>query len=528
MKLIKQNNFKLLDCTLRDGGYYNNWNFSEKIIQKYLNAIKSTGINYVELGFRFNEEKKIKGLTAYTDKQLVNKLKVPQSIQLGIMLNASDLIYKNKFQFSVLKKLVNKNNSKKLKFVRLACHHHEVFYLNDCFDYLKNLNLDIFINIMQISEIDLRLLKKISSNLKNYNIKALYIADSLGALTDQKLDQIFKILIKKWGQNVGIHAHDNLKLALKNSLFAIKYNVGWVDCTITGMGRGPGNLKTEEILKYSKNYKLSNEFKSIKKYFLKLKKYYKWGTNKHYMYAALKKIHPTYVQNLLSDRRYFKTEYSDILSTLADSDSKKFNPTRLINSKYFSFRKNKGSWKPLKLIRDKKVLILGPGKSLNQNLVKIEKKIINEDLFVICLNTFKSVRENLVNLRVSCHPLRILSDKIRFEKLQSPIVVPYSSMKSDLKKIFSKNKINYLDFGLNFKDKIQIKQNFCSLPYPLALGYSIAIAISGKAKTIQVAGFEGYNKSDHTHDQTSVILKKFKQDFKNYKIKSLTKTKFNF
>ena len=60
MKSLKKDNFKLLDCTLRDGGYYNNWNFSEKIIKKYLKSIETTGIEYVEIGFRFYEEKKLK------------------------------------------------------------------------------------------------------------------------------------------------------------------------------------------------------------------------------------------------------------------------------------------------------------------------------------------------------------------------------------------------------------------------------------------------------------------------------------
>ena len=58
----KKMEFKLLDCTLRDGGYYNNWNFSKNEIQNYINNIQSTGIKYVELGFRFNEKKKLKGL----------------------------------------------------------------------------------------------------------------------------------------------------------------------------------------------------------------------------------------------------------------------------------------------------------------------------------------------------------------------------------------------------------------------------------------------------------------------------------
>ena len=50
---IKQTNFNLLDCTLRDGGYYNNWNFSKKIIQDYINAIYTTGIRHIELDSDF-------------------------------------------------------------------------------------------------------------------------------------------------------------------------------------------------------------------------------------------------------------------------------------------------------------------------------------------------------------------------------------------------------------------------------------------------------------------------------------------
>ena len=119
------------------------------------------------------------------------------------------------------------------------------------------------------------------------------------------------------------------------------------------------------------------------------------GTNKYYFYAAKNKIHPTYIQNLLSDRRYNKTEYSNILSSLANSGSKKYNPVRLINSKYFLIKKKVGSWLPKKLINKRKVIILGSGKNLYKNLEKIEKKIINENLFVISLNAFKSIKRKI-------------------------------------------------------------------------------------------------------------------------------------
>ena len=88
---------------------------------------------------------------------------------------------------------------------------------------------------------------------------------------------------------------------------------------------------------------------------------------------------------------------------------------RLINLRYFLIKKKVGSWLPKKLINKRKVIILGSGKNLYKNLEKIEKKIINENLFVISLNAFKSIKEKLINLRVSCHPLRIFSDKNRFK-----------------------------------------------------------------------------------------------------------------
>ena len=67
---------KILDCTLRDGGYYNNWNFSNKVVNDYLKVISRVGINYVELGFRFLEKDKIKGSTAYTTENFIKSIKI--------------------------------------------------------------------------------------------------------------------------------------------------------------------------------------------------------------------------------------------------------------------------------------------------------------------------------------------------------------------------------------------------------------------------------------------------------------------
>ena len=96
---------KIINCKLRDGGYYNNWNFSKRLIQDYIFQISKTNINYVELGFRFFKKKKPLGLTAYTKDSLINSLNIPDKLNIGIMINAGELINNKKNTLLNLKKL---------------------------------------------------------------------------------------------------------------------------------------------------------------------------------------------------------------------------------------------------------------------------------------------------------------------------------------------------------------------------------------------------------------------------------------
>jgi 4-hydroxy 2-oxovalerate aldolase len=43
---------KLLDCTLRDGGYYTNWDFDKSLVKTYCKSMESLPIDYVEIGYR--------------------------------------------------------------------------------------------------------------------------------------------------------------------------------------------------------------------------------------------------------------------------------------------------------------------------------------------------------------------------------------------------------------------------------------------------------------------------------------------
>jgi len=64
----------ILDCTLRDGGYYNNWDFSKNLVNDYLKAISASGIKFVEIGFRSLKENQFNGSTFFSNDNYYENL----------------------------------------------------------------------------------------------------------------------------------------------------------------------------------------------------------------------------------------------------------------------------------------------------------------------------------------------------------------------------------------------------------------------------------------------------------------------
>lgn len=530
-QMINSSNIKVLDCTLRDGGYHNNWQFSRKLINSYLNCMSKEGIEFIELGFRFLNQNKSRGETAYTKENFINKLKIPKNLSIGVMINASDFINNSTPTIKLCRDAFPELEKSKIKFVRIACHYKEIFAVAPIINWLKKRNVVVTVNLMQISELRKKQLIKASSYLSKKKVDVLYIADSLGSVRPSQIIQIVKSIKKHWKNELGIHAHDNLKQALKNTIKAKNLGISWLDGTVLGMGRGPGNTKTEELLKIvkiknSSNYRYIYNLK--KNYFDILKKKYKWGTNKYYKFAALNRIHPTYIQEILSDTRYKKKNYQSILRNLKKSDSRKYNPFKLITPKNIYIGKPRGKWDPYKDIFGKNVLIIGAGSSALRNKSKIEKFIKKNDLYVICLNTNKSINEKLINLRAVCHPFRIISDINNYNS-KTNLAMPLSMLPKEIfEKIKNENeKIKDYGISTNLSNKIIVKKNYCIVPNSLAVSYSLSIALAGKSKKIFLAGFDGYDEDDSKNDETDLIFRIINKTFRKLKILSITKTKYN-
>ena len=213
------------------------------------------------------------------------------------MVNAADFINQSDI-ITLAKSIFQPKKNSVISLVRIACHHYEVQAIIPLINWLKKLGYQVGVNIMQIPELSTKEIKNTILKVKKSKADILYFADSLGSLNASKTKKIIKDIRLNWKGPTGIHTHDNMGKALGNSIEAINNSVNWIDCTVSGMGRGPGNTQTEYLIlelkrKKEKNENLVDLLNLIKKYFEPLKEKYKWGSNPFYYFAGLHSIHPS-------------------------------------------------------------------------------------------------------------------------------------------------------------------------------------------------------------------------------------------
>ena len=311
----------LLDCTFRDGGYYNNWNFKKNIIKDYLQAMISAKIDYIEIGFRSVKKNNLIGSTGDASDNFIKSLNIPKKFKIGVMVNASEIINNSTGSTTVIEKIFVPKKKSPISFVRIACHFHECSKVFKSCKRLKKLGYLVCMNIMQCSAIEDKEIIKIVKTIPKDCIDVLYLADSLGGLNPERLKSLITSIKKYWKKDLGIHTHDNMEKSLINSITAYDNGVKWIDGTVTGMGRGPGNAKIEYlILEFktirARRFNLTKLNNLIEDYFIQLKEKYKWGTNYYYYLAGLYGIHPTYIQIMLSDSKYNKDDIVFIIDQL--------------------------------------------------------------------------------------------------------------------------------------------------------------------------------------------------------------------
>lgn len=298
--------FKILGCTIRDGGYYNNWDFEKPLINSYIEATNDLPIDYIEISYRNNPQKEYLGKYAYGPVYELEDIRSKSTKKISVMLNEKDV------KLSDLDALIEPIK-RFIDMVRIAVDPVNIDRAVMLAAEIKRRDragesVEIGFNLMYMSRWDTYedLFDKFPC--LNGITDVLYIVDSFGSATPREVAQTIKKVKEKTSCKIGFHGHNNLELALINTLSAIENGADFVDSTILGMGRGAGNLKTELLLVcLNKYYQLSVNLNKLEKavyIFSELLTKYDWGTNLPYMISGINSFPQKDVMEWISDRSF--------------------------------------------------------------------------------------------------------------------------------------------------------------------------------------------------------------------------------
>lgn len=520
----------VLDCTLRDGGYYNDWNFARDTVENYLHAIEGACIEAIEIGFRGFSGDRFLGPYAYCTDSYLRSLPLPKGVELAVMVDAKQLLAYGRGPAAAVDALFRPRVESPLSLVRVAAHFAEVPRCCPAVTRLKELGYRVGLNVMQAGGKPPDKLAATATTIGSWNsVDVLYFADSLGNMDSNEVRATIAALRRGWDGLIGVHAHDNMGHALANSIAAIEAGASWIDGTILGMGRGAGNVCMEYLLLELARRRLGPWrpealFPLVVEDFERLKKRYGWGTSLPYYMSALYGIHPTYVQTMLADGRY-RTE--DVLAGLANlkDGGAAYSVERLQAALQPTPESFPGTWSAAGWAAERTVLLVASGPGVAEHRDTLVDYIDNARPVVIALNAKTALPADRVTAFVTCHPVRFAVEAPMYRHMDRPVVAPLAALTAAVRRELEK--VTVLDYGLEVRPgTFEAGERGCVLPRQLVAAYALALANAAGAKKILLAGFDGYPPADARHKVMLEVLALYEKMPSSAPLMAITPTNY--
>ncbi|RKZ43650.1 MAG: nucleoid-structuring protein H-NS [Gammaproteobacteria bacterium] len=267
---------KLLDCTIRDGGLINKWQFSDELVRATYQAVCEAGVDYMEIGYKASDDMfdpKEYGKWRFCREDDVRKVldglelksKLSCMVDIG-RVRDEDILSAEQSIFDMM---------------RVACYIKDV----DKGIALANQILDkgykdVTLNLMAVSTNLEKDIDEALSQISQTEIPYVYLVDSFGSFYCEDITFLTQKYLRALpGKTIGIHCHNNRQLAFGNTIQAIIEGSNILDGSVYGIGRGAGNCTLELLLGFLKNpkYNIRPILKLIEEYFVPLRNEIEWG-----------------------------------------------------------------------------------------------------------------------------------------------------------------------------------------------------------------------------------------------------------
>ncbi|MBR3355805.1 MAG: aldolase catalytic domain-containing protein [Oscillospiraceae bacterium] len=476
----------LLDCTLRDGGYINDWEFGHDNIVNIFERVVSSGIDVIEVGFLDDRRTFDINRSIFPDTEsaqmIYGKLNKKQAMVVGMIDYGTCDIANLQLQTESF-----------LDGIRVIFKKDKMHEAMEYCSKVKDLGYKVFsqlVSVTSYSDEELMEVIRIANRVKPY---ALSMVDTYGLLNPKDLTHIMQIIDENLDKEIvlGFHAHNNFQLGYINATTVLDYATDrdvLVDGTLYGMGKSAGNAPIELIAlymneHYGKNYLVTEMQEAITTSVMDFQRRSPWGYQLFYYIAASNRVHPNYVSHLMNKRTLSVTAINEILQKIPD-DQKLEKNIKLVEQLYIDYQKrecnDEESIELLKAeLKGKTVLVIGPGSTIGTYRKEINKYISEKNPTIIAINYIPQ----------GYHPQYLfITNATRYLQSETKL---HDEINSDIKIIASSNLTTSdreFDYVINYSSVIdegaEIPDNsMCML---------IRTLIRCECKNVSLAGLDGY------------------------------------
>jgi 4-hydroxy 2-oxovalerate aldolase len=281
---------KVIDCSVRDGGLMNKWQFDDDFVCDVYQALSEAGVDYMEIGYissesafsrdevgpwRFCGDKDIQRIVRGEEKK----------IKLSAMADIGRVEYDD----------IPPRSESSLDMIRVACYVHQIDKAIALAHHCMDKGYESTINLMAVSTVGPRDLQEALDDLSRCRVPVIYLVDSFGAFYSEDIEVLTKKYMERMpDKTIGIHAHNNQQLAFANTISGIICGINYLDATLYGIGRGAGNCPLELLISFLKNpkFKVRPLIKVIEDQILPWREKIDWGYFIPYMVTGVLNQHP--------------------------------------------------------------------------------------------------------------------------------------------------------------------------------------------------------------------------------------------
>ncbi len=292
---------KVLDCTIRDGGLMNNWQFEERFVRNVFRALSDAGVDIMEIGYLSSEKaysRTENGPWKFCMDADLRRIFGEEkcAMKIAAMADIGRIEYED----------IPQKTQSPLDIIRVACYAKDCDKAIDLAHHCIDKGYDACVQLMAVSKVIERDLDEALEDLAKSRVSTVYIVDSYGSLYCEQVES----LVKRYraalpDKIIGFHGHNNQQLAFSNSIEAIIHGANQIDATLFGIGRAAGNCPLELMMSFLKNpkYDLGPILGVIEAELIPLSKKLDWGYHIPYAVTGILNEHPRSAMKLMASEQ---------------------------------------------------------------------------------------------------------------------------------------------------------------------------------------------------------------------------------